>query len=212
MGRLFFSKNLTNFRVRLFFKKTVNFCVRGGIFPKFSAAFGGRFLIDCLTFPPCIQLKNLIFFRALRAHFRGEDSTFFGIPSHFLMGRLLSPIFRGALIFLRFSDSENSSGALINSENLLKNAMGRLLRGGGYFYIPGRCRRRLEKTMGEALVQLVRSPRGAQGHYCTVLYIVAKLKEAPPPPPKFRKKMLMDLLLSLPSDGFFDRICLHHKT
>ena len=45
---------------------------------------------------------------------------------------------RGALIFLRFSDSENSMGALINSENLLKSAMGRLLRGGGYFYLPGR--------------------------------------------------------------------------
>ena len=44
---------------------------------------------------------------------------------------------RGALIFLRFSDSENVRGALINFENLLKSAGGRLLRGGGYLHIPG---------------------------------------------------------------------------
>ena len=39
---------------------------------------------------------------------------------------------RGALIFLRFSDSENSGVRLLISENLLKSAGGRLLRGGGY--------------------------------------------------------------------------------
>ena len=35
---------------------------------------------------------------------------------------------RGAFIFLRFSDSENSGGRLLISENLPKSAGGRLLR------------------------------------------------------------------------------------
>ena len=45
---------------------------------------------------------------------------------------------RGAFIFLRFSDSENSGGRLLISENLPKSAGGRLLRGGGYLHMLGR--------------------------------------------------------------------------
>ena len=50
--------------------------------------------------------------------------------------------------------------------------------------------------------------RGGSRTWCTsVLYIVAKLNQAPPPapPPKLGQNLLMDLLLSLPSDGFFGR-------